>query len=170
MQPTAPDSLTVAIISAGSAIIGSLLTIFLAPRLQHYFWTRQQLAQHRLAVADEINQLTSELAADVAESLRTQEAFSPTVAFFKSWTAVDRKFRVFFSDRTHAAYFPMENMMTRDTGIHRREVDLFYLRQLEALTALYREVGLLQPSFLARIRVWVQAQILRLLRGFALLK
>ena len=162
MQPTAPDLLTVAIISAGSAIVGSLLTIFLTPRTQHYFWTRQKLAERRLAVADEINRLASELVTDVTEGLRTQETFFPSVEFFKSWTPVDRQFRVFFSGRTRGAYFAMENMMTRDTGIHRQEVDLFYPRQLEALTALYREVGLLQPSVFVQIGVWVRAQFVRL--------
>ena len=41
------DGLGVALISAGSAIFGSLLAIFLTPRLQHHFWTRQRRAELR---------------------------------------------------------------------------------------------------------------------------
>jgi len=50
-----PDALATALIAAGSAIVGSLLTIFLTPRIQHVFWIRQQRAQLRLQAIAEFN-------------------------------------------------------------------------------------------------------------------
>lgn len=154
IEMPAPSALLVALISAGSAVIGALLTIILAPRVQHDFWTRQQLAERRLAVADEINELTSSLLADVTEGLRTEQQFFPPVDFFRAWNVADNKFRVFFPG-AQRAYFEMEQMLTRDTGIQRLEVDTFRLRQLVAMKAIYGEVGLLRPSNRPQVVAWL---------------
>ena len=58
MQQT--DPLVVAGISAGSAILASLLTIVLTPALQHYFWKRQRRDDLRFATASEVNRVASE--------------------------------------------------------------------------------------------------------------
>lgn len=147
------NALLIALVSAGSAVVGSFLTIILTPRVQHYFWTKQKLAERRLAVADEINELTSSLLADVTEGLRTQQRFLPPVDFYRAWNVADNKFRVFFPG-AQRAYREMEQMLTRDTGIQRLEVDTFRLRQLEAMKAIYGEVGLL-PANLAQVVAWL---------------
>jgi hypothetical protein len=48
------------ILSLLTGAIGSLLTIFLTPRLQHYFWKRQRLGDLQISAAHEIEQITSE--------------------------------------------------------------------------------------------------------------
>ena len=47
--------LTISIVVALAAIVGSLLTIFLSPRLQHHFWKHQRRDELRLAAIGEFN-------------------------------------------------------------------------------------------------------------------
>ena len=42
------------LISAVSAISATLITIFLTPKLQHYFWKHQRRAELRLDVINEV--------------------------------------------------------------------------------------------------------------------
>jgi hypothetical protein len=42
-------------------IISALLTIFITPHLQHYFWTHQRHAERQLAVLNQLNTLMSEV-------------------------------------------------------------------------------------------------------------
>jgi hypothetical protein len=53
-------STVTAIISAFVGIASALLTIFLTPNLQHYFWKRQRQAERQFAVIDEVSKLGSE--------------------------------------------------------------------------------------------------------------
>ena len=49
-----------AIIAAFVGIVSALLTNFLVPNLQHYFWKRQRQADRQLTVIDEVTKLGSE--------------------------------------------------------------------------------------------------------------
>ena len=47
-----------------SGILGTLLTIFVTPRLQHYFWKRQKREGIRLTAGTEVNRLAAEFKSD----------------------------------------------------------------------------------------------------------
>jgi hypothetical protein len=49
------------LLAAMVGVVSALLTIFLTPRLQHYFWTRQRTAERQLAVIEEMNKLVAEM-------------------------------------------------------------------------------------------------------------
>jgi hypothetical protein len=53
--------LTTILISFFGAIIASLLTVFLAPRVHHAFWSRQRIAELRLATYDKVNGITASI-------------------------------------------------------------------------------------------------------------
>jgi hypothetical protein len=49
------------ILTAGiSSVIGSLLAIFTTPKLQHYFWKRQQEAALKLKAIEAVNTLAAQ--------------------------------------------------------------------------------------------------------------
>jgi hypothetical protein len=50
-----------AIIAAFVGIVSALLTNFLAPSLQYYFWARQRQAERQFAVIDEVSKFGAEL-------------------------------------------------------------------------------------------------------------
>jgi hypothetical protein len=57
------DALTVIFVPALIGVLATLLTIFLTPSLQHYFWRLQRRAELRLATINEVVRVTSEFTA-----------------------------------------------------------------------------------------------------------
>lgn len=49
------------LISFFGAIIASLFTVFLTPRVSHAFWSRQRIAELRLATYDKVNGITASI-------------------------------------------------------------------------------------------------------------
>ncbi len=48
------------IVGLASGIVGALLATFIAPRIQHYFWREQRLADLRFATIKSVNHLMAE--------------------------------------------------------------------------------------------------------------
>ncbi len=69
-------------IPAVSAVLATLLTIFLTPRLQHHFWKYQRRAELRLSVISEINKLLAEFITDHIEAMNCGQDFRPDKEFF----------------------------------------------------------------------------------------
>lgn len=90
------DPFFTVIIPAASAIIASLLTIFLVPRLQHHFWKYQRREELRLAAIDEVNRLAAEFITGYIGAKGTGQNFRPDIKFFQSLQAATAQVRVLF--------------------------------------------------------------------------
>jgi hypothetical protein len=145
------NDLRTILVSGGSAILASLLTIILPPSMRHYFWKRQHLTELRVQATDEVNKLTSALVANVIAQEHRGASYAPFVEFWERWHACDRRIRVFFSPDV---YKRMEVLMNAGTGINHGQIDAFIDTQTDALRALYQEAGVIAPPNLARIRKW----------------
>jgi hypothetical protein len=146
-----------AIIAAFVGIASALLTIFLVPNLQHYFWTRQRQADQQFAVIDKVNKLGAEFLfvlqrargsqvdiSDREEHLRIAlgTAFVATKALFS--IAVVEEFRLF-----------LLNVSDVRASTERQDPQQFalmeqHLVQLHSnlLITLYKEVGIPAPSLM----------------------
>jgi hypothetical protein len=47
------------LVSVGSSVLVCLITIYLTPRAQHGFWSRQRITELRLATYDKVNVITA---------------------------------------------------------------------------------------------------------------
>jgi len=136
------EPLTVALVSAGSAIAGSLLTIFFSPRLQHYFWTRQRRVEIQHSVINELNRLMSEYIV----KYKGDGSYRPSEEFHQSLATVTAQVTTLFSAASLQLFNKMTNLIPYTPGIHTG----FTLYQQEvskardaALRSLYQEIGLL---------------------------
>lgn len=146
------SELTAVVLSAGSAIIATLLTLFLTSRLQHYFWKSQRREELRLAAIKEINRLTAEFIANST----ADSAFTPSQEFLQALHAASADLRALFSSRAWRAFREMEIMIAPNLGGGDHTVaDLIAARD-RALRVLYQEVGLLRG--VSRRRVPPQRQ------------
>jgi hypothetical protein len=104
------------IVAAG--ILAVLLTIFLTPTLQHYFWKLQRLAELRFATAKEVNRLSAEyLAGHIARDTGVDPSWKPSRDFFISLHAVMTDISVFFSSKALNAFKDVEVLLTATGGI-----------------------------------------------------
>ena len=135
------SELTAVVLSAGSAVIATLLTLFLTPRLQHYFWKRQRREELRLATIKEINRLTSEFITNhIADP-----AFPPSQEFFQALQATSADLRALFSSRAWRAFKEMEIMIAPNLGGGGDRIPADFIAARDrALRVLYQEVGLLR--------------------------
>lgn len=109
------------LISAVSAISATLITIFLTPKLQHYFWKHQRRAELRLDVINEVNKLTADFIEGYIEAEMDGRGFKPSVDFFKSFQAAAAKVKALFSERTFQAFKSMEVMIGPNLGPRSRQ-------------------------------------------------
>jgi len=133
-----PDALATALIAAGSAIVGSLLTIFLTPRIQHVFWIRQQRAQLRLQAIAEFNRLT-------AEFLHQANPYVPAPQWFIAFNANEATIRASFSGAGDEAFQALRGLIGPGQGgtfgpQGQYGVHDFIERRDRALTQFYSEV------------------------------
>src|SRR5712692_10411784 len=98
-----PDPVTTALISAGSAFVGGLLSVFLTPQLQHYFWKNQRRVEVRLATIDELNKLASQFLFGV-----TSGPYTPPPDFHLSMQATIARLKVWFSDDAFQVFNRMD--------------------------------------------------------------
>jgi hypothetical protein len=135
------NPLTIALVAAGAAILGSLLTIFLTPQLQHYFWRKQRGDELRLAAIDELNRLAAEfLNGHIAT---TPATFRPSAEWFKAFSMLDAKIKVFFPKK-YKEFKTLEELIPGTAGglgpMGKQGVHDFVEARDAALRALYEEV------------------------------
>src|SRR5262249_12993382 len=100
------------IIPAASAIIGSLLTIFLVPWLQHHFWKYQRREELRLMAINEVNRLAAEFITDYNEAQsKRDDTFRPNIVFFQSLQVATAQVKTLFSAQTFQSFKNMEVMI-----------------------------------------------------------
>ena len=139
------DLLTITFVSVGSALLATLLTIFLTPRLQHHFWKYQRRAELRLTATDEINNLAAEFITKYREAERTgNHNFIPSIEFFQSFDAAEAKVKALFSTQTFQVFKNMEVMIGPHLGPKgKRTVDDFIQARDATMRSLYKEIGIL---------------------------
>jgi hypothetical protein len=134
------------IVPAASAIIASLLTIFLVPWLQHHFWKYQRREELRLTVINDVNRLAAEFITKYIEAEGSGDHnFKPSVQFFQSLQVVTAQVKVLFSAQTFQDFKNLEAMIGPNLGPRskQRGIDNFIQARDAALRSLYNEVGIL---------------------------
>lgn len=136
------DPLKIALISAGSAILATLITIFLTPHVQYRFWRKQRRFELRVALIDELITLAAEFLHHAATSDER-----PSDDFFKFLGRVTAKVKRSFSQDAFAAFKEMEVMI--GPKFHgglgpegKRGIHDFADARDRLLAVLYREAGL----------------------------
>jgi hypothetical protein len=147
------NPLTIALIAAASSIIGSLLTIWLTPRLQHHFWKFQRRDDLRLAAINEFNRLTSDF---VTEYIAAPTMYRPSAEWFKAFSALSGNVKALFSDWGFVAFKAVEVMIGRGTpglgALGNKTANDFADARDAALRALYGEVIPIRRRVSAAIR------------------
>jgi len=133
-----------------SGIIGALLATFIAPRIQHYFWQEQRLADLRFATIKAINHLMAEyLTGHIAKDTGTDATWRPSTAFFVSLTEEETQLRTLFSANAWAAHKVVEEMLNVTGGLgsssNRKTEQDFIEAHDRAMRVLYKEIGLKLP-------------------------
>ncbi len=105
------ETLTAAIIGAIVGILATLLTIFLTPRLQHYFWKRQRLAELRFEAVDKINWLMADFITEYIAHEQDPTTWRPSPEFFKALQVATAQIRALFSDATRGVFKELEVMI-----------------------------------------------------------
>lgn len=132
------NPLVIAIVSAGGAFVGALLSVFIAPLIQHSFWKRQQLADLRRATITDLNKIMSEYITDYMDHQNRSVSYNPSKAFFESLQVVDMQIRVLFP-KAFQTYKELNVMIVH--GGPPRPVHEFIGAQEAALRAMYKEAG-----------------------------
>ena len=124
-----------ALIGVFVGIISTLITIFLTPRVQFYFWRRQRLSEIRVAAIDGMNNL----AADFLTNYISNSQYRPTDQFFASFMAASANIQALFSEHTFDLFKGLEVMVGAHLGPAKGSVDAFIKARDGALRALYQE-------------------------------
>ena len=128
---------TALLIGMIGSIMGSLVTIFLTPRLQHYFWGYQRLGEIRLSAINELNSLAAEFLNEYMKN--PNPTFRPDDAFFRRLMVASANMKVLFSEEAYRAFKGFEVMFGPNLGLAKGAVDVFVDARDKALTALYKE-------------------------------
>jgi len=132
------NPLTIALVAASAAILGSLLTIFLTPALQHHFWRKQRRDELRLATINEFNRLTSDF---ILDFMAVGDSYVPSRDWFKEFTRLSGNIKVLFSEPTFRAFKTVEEMIGPGLGPRgKNSVDGFIQARDVELRALHAEV------------------------------
>jgi hypothetical protein len=129
------DSITPALIGVIVGIISTLLTIFLTPHIQHYFWVYQRLSDIRLAVIKELNNL----AAEFLNNYLNDPKYRPTDQFFKSFMVVTANIKALFSQKAFDCFKEFEVIIGPGLGPSKGSIEAFIRARDTALRALYDE-------------------------------
>jgi hypothetical protein len=124
--------------NAMSAVLGSGLTIFLTPKLQHYFWKRQRKAELQLKAIEAVNEMTS----DFIQSFIADRSFKPSLDWHKRFSGVSASVKVLFTAETYGCFKELEKRIDPELGAVEGPPRLgqFLDARDAALRALYHEV------------------------------
>ena len=137
-----PQPLTVTLVAAGAAALGSLLTIFLTPWLQRHFWRKQRRDELRLEAIYELKRLAAEFQLGHTDA---PASFRPSAAWRKAFTMLDSDIKSLFPEAAYVAFKRLEVLTSPSKygglGLEgRQNVHDFVKARDAALRALYREV------------------------------
>lgn len=130
-----------AIISVLIGVVSTLLTIFLTPSLQHYFWGYQRLSEIRLAVVKEVNDLSAEFLNNYLNNNR----YRPTDVFFRSLMVVTANITALFSQKALDRFKEVQVMIPNLGPDGKGTPEAFIKVRDAALRALYDEAVTAQP-------------------------
>ena len=117
-------------------IISTLLTLFLTPRIQHYFWGYQRMSELRLAAYKELNAL----AAEFLYNYGINPDYRPAEQFFKSLMVLTADIKVLFSQIAFDKFKEFEIMIGPNLGPTGKGAFEAFIRARDAaLRALYAE-------------------------------
>jgi hypothetical protein len=125
-----------AIISVLIGVSSTLLTIFLTPRLQHYFWGYQRMGELRLAALREVNNLAAEFLFNYIKDSN----YHPTDQFFMSWMITTTSIKALFSQTAFDRFKELDNMIGPGLGpTGKGSTEAFIKARDAGLRALYDE-------------------------------
>ena len=130
------NPLTIALVAAGS----SLLTMLVAPWLQHHFWRYQRRAELRLAAINEFTRLTSDF---ITDFIADEKNYKPAPDWFKALSTLGSNIKTLFSEAPYPAFKKLEEMIGPGPGLGpqgKKSPNDFVDARDAALRALYREV------------------------------
>ena len=145
-----PPALITASAAFVGGILGTLLTIFVTPRLQHYFWKRQKREELRLAVVTEVNRLAAEFQSNYLFKDHIEDTSERGLRFAQSWIALNGQVKDLFSESTFQTYERMYRHVITAPLFSKQEIMDRAPRLIEfekvrdvAMQALYKEIGIL---------------------------
>ncbi len=115
-------------------IVGSLITLFLAPLIQNYFWHYQRRSEIQLRAIDQLNHFASEF---MNSTIQIQNA-PISAQLFQNLSVVDAQIMALFSDESYQRFKELEVMVGPNMGGH--PVHEFVEARDRALRVLYDEV------------------------------
>jgi hypothetical protein len=107
-----PPALITASAAFVGGILGTLLTIFVTPRLQHYFWKRQKREEIRLTMVTEVNRPAAEFKSDYLFRDRGEQTSERMLSFYPSWRSVAGQVKDLFSPATFQAFDRVQDHIT----------------------------------------------------------
>jgi hypothetical protein len=172
------------LIAAFVGITSALLTIFVTPNLQHYFWMRQRQTERQLSLIDELNKVVARLVDlcsmdyDTAAAEHRPPLFDPDEPALLELSVLRAQVITLFSGPAIEA---VEELVRRvvalgksvpDTPLQQVAKSIAQAR-VKALRALYQEIGIPTPPLgnflrghltppLQRLWVSMQEQMARL--------
>jgi len=139
---SSPDTTTTSLIAGAVGAGSALLTMFLTPRLQHYFWKRQRRSELRLDTADEVNNI----AAHFVHIVSTLVEWELSEQFLAKILVVRGRVKALFSEKAFDRFLAMQYFLaasgSRARGLGpegKASTDDFIKVSDEALRTLYEE-------------------------------
>jgi len=153
------------VVALASGLVGSVVTAFLVPPVQHYFWTRQRHAEICLALIQELTKLAGQFWVNFQitwhkpTSTIGRDNLIEMIEFNFAWNALGDQIRCLFNVRSWEACLPLFDMVQARLTNREPEVDAqlektdFSQTKEHALRALYTELALTgEQSFDGRVR------------------
>ncbi len=138
------------IVAVLTGLLASVVTTLMTPRLQHFFWKKQKLAELQFATIKEAKSLLAEyLAGHIAKVWGEMPDWKPTGAFWKQWQSLILDLQTLFSTRAWKVFKEAEKMMNASgtLGLQGgKTVDQFMAACNRAVVTLYKEIGLDLPE------------------------
>jgi hypothetical protein len=127
-----------------SALIGSLLAIFVTPWLQHHFWKCQRRAELKLKTIETVNTLTAQFIQQWIAANGLKQKYHPALDWYENWCAADAAVKALFKDETYKAFKNLEQRVDPELGTNIvnpiYNVDTFVQARDAAVKAMYDEV------------------------------
>ena len=134
-----------ALIAFISVLTGSLLTIMLTQRLQHYFWLTLRHAELCLADIEDCAKLIAEFAQHLPEILHSKNLTDEDRDLFLRWNKLSLEIHALFAKCTVDKFTELDRIIDTYSGHYPSEVfdnQAFLQARFTAMITLYKEIGL----------------------------